>query len=363
MSLASALRTRDLDELPRRRDEAWRWTDLRAAVRTAPQPSPAAEPFGRGPFAGLPGEAITFVNGRRQGAEPGADVHSVHSVHPVFAAAGANDGRPVHLVHLRFLSDATATGHTAHLALTVAAGAKVVLLESYEGRGSAYVSDATLEITLGEGATLERIVIADEAADAVSVSSATVAVAGGASFAQTVLATGARLQRIETHVRHPGAQASVRMDGLYLLGDRRHADLTTSVTHEGAGGTTSQLTKGVVADEARGVFQGRITVLHGADQTDARMGHHALLIGDRAEVDAKPELEIWADDVQCAHGNTVGALDEEALFYARSRGIAEDEARAMLTQAFLNEVVDRVEHLGARDVLAAWVDLRLRGLS
>ena len=103
------------------------------------------------------------------------------------------------------------------------------------------------------------------------------------------------------------------------------------------------------------MFQGRIVVLPGADQTDARMGHHALLLSDRAEVDAKPELEIEADDVACAHGNTVGALDEEAMFYAQARGIPVDIARAMLTRAFVDEVVARIEHPGARVVAERWV--------
>lgn len=374
MTLSTALRTRDHAELPSRRAEAWRYSDLRAAIRDIPPPSPAGVEFGHSPFAGIAGETITFLNGRRLGP---ADVHLVHSVHPALTvhsgpalddlnssarAQCADDVHSVHLVHLRFLSDATATSHSATYNLVVPAGAKLLLLESYEGRGSAYVADHQLTIHIGEGATLERIVIADEPADAVSVSTATVAVEGGARFRQTILATGARLQRLETHVRHPGAGASVRLDGLYLLGERRHADLTTVVTHEGEGGATSQLTKGVVGGEARGVFQGRITVLKGADQTDARMGHHALLLSDRAEVDAKPELEIWADDVSCAHGNTVGALDEEALFYARSRGIPEAEAKAMLTLAFLGEVVERVEHLGAREVLRTWVERRLAEL-
>jgi Fe-S cluster assembly protein SufD len=186
-----------------------------------------------------------------------------------------------------------------------------------------------------------------------------VSLAAGARFAQTTLTTGARRQRIETRVTHPGHGATARLDGLYLLADRRHADLSTVVTHAGVGGTTDQLTKGVVDDQARGVFQGRIVVSPGADQTDARMGHHALILSDRAEVDGKPELEIYADDVACAHGNTVGALDDDALFYARQRGIPEPEARAMLTAAFLAEVVDRIEHQGARDVARAWLDARL----
>ena len=126
-----------------------------------------------------------------------------------------------------------------------------------------------------------------------------------------------------------------------------------------ADGATSQLTKGVVRDTARGVFQGKIVVERGADGTDARMGHHALIASERAEIDAKPELIIYADDVQCAHGNTVGNLDQAALFYLQQRGIPLDEARALLTEAFLVEVVDRIAHEGARGVVRAWLAERL----
>ena len=100
--------------------------------------------------------------------------------------------------------------------------------------------------------------------------------------------------------------------------------------------------------------QGRIVVEKSADQTDARMGHHALILSDKAEIDAKPELLIFADDVSCAHGNTIGALDEEVLFYAEQRGIPEAEAKAMLTVAFVGEVIERIEHEAAREVAAAW---------
>jgi Fe-S cluster assembly protein SufD len=205
----------------------------------------------------------------------------------------------------------------------------------------------------------ERIVRLDEPADAVSISTSAVRLSAGSAFRQTVLASGARLQRHETHVRHPGQGATAEVNGAYVLRAQRHFDLTTTVTHEGEGGMTRQLTKGVVADEARGVFQGRITVLAGADRTDARMGHHALVLSDRAEVDAKPELEIWADDVQCAHGNTVGSLDENALFYARSRGMTEAQARALLTEAFLGQAVDGIVHEAAQERARAWIAERL----
>jgi Fe-S cluster assembly protein SufD len=261
---------------------------------------------------------------------------------------------------VRFVNKAEASAHHARLGVHVKAGVKATLFESYEGAGDGYFSNVLIEIFLEPGASLERIAVLDDAPDSISVSTAEVFLAPLARFGQTIVADGAKRQRAETRVRHPGAGAAVRLDGVYLLADRRHADITTVVTHSGMDGTTDQLTKGVVRDQGRGVFQGRIVVKPGADKTDARMGHHALVLSDRAEVDAKPELEIFADDVACAHGNTVGALDEEALFYAEQRGIPEDAAKAMLTEAFVGEVVDRIEHEGARDVVRAWVAERLQ---
>jgi Fe-S cluster assembly protein SufD len=337
MSLACAIETGDLSQLPSRRDEEWRWTDLRGLVRVLPAPSPAAVASPpAGPFASLEASRIAVVNGRGPGR--------------LTTAAGTRQ-----TVALSFVATRQAGSHAARLAIEVEEGADLVLLESYEGQGADYVVQADLNITLGRGARLERIVIADDSPDAVSVSAAHVVLGEHATFAQTVLTSGAKRQRLETRVSHPGGGASARLDGLYLLGDRRHADITTVVTHAGVDGATDQLVKGVVRDQARGVFQGRIVVSPGADKTDARMGHHALILSDKAEVDAKPELEIYADDVVCAHGNTVGALDEEALFYAKARGIADAEARAMLTQAFLDEVVDRIGHDGAREIARAWV--------
>ena len=181
--------------------------------------------------------------------------------------------------------------------------------------------------------------ILNDAADAVTVSSAAVKPSPGALFSQTVVTTGAKLQRHESRIVHPGDGAAVRMDGIYMLDGRAHADLTSVVEHRGENGATSQLCKGVVTGRARAVFQGRIVVAPGADGTDARMRHSALIVSEGAEIDAKPELEIYADDVQCAHGNTIGALDDELLFYIRSRGVPELEARALLTEAFLGEVV------------------------
>ncbi|MFI4973361.1 MAG: Fe-S cluster assembly protein SufD [Caulobacterales bacterium] len=341
MSLARAIETGDLAELPSRRDEDWRWTDLRGLIREMPAPSVVGvAAVGDGPFDRLADETVRVVNGRT-------------------TASLATRGAGRHVLALRVIGRGDGA-HFARPTLNVGKGGHLVLLESYEGDEGGYLSEIDLTLNIAPGARLDRVVLTCQGVEAVSVAKAQVNLAAGATFTQTVVASGARRQRLETRVSHAGGGAMARLDGVYLLAGRVHADITTVVTHDGEGGTTDQLTKGVVRDQARGVFQGRIVVSRGADRTDARMGHHALVLSDRAEVDAKPELEIYADDVVCAHGNTVGALDADALFYAEQRGIPEGDARAMLTEAFVGEVVDRIEHEGASEVVRAWVAERLR---
>ncbi|WP_395652124.1 Fe-S cluster assembly protein SufD [Brevundimonas sp.] len=375
---------KDIATIPSRRAEAWKYSDLRRYVRDEPPLSPKlpeGQPSG-GPFKALTNNELLIANGLMnwwpdddledgieitEKADPG--VPRLADAMPMGALAAAKALEGVHIITfkacgprslaLRWLSDAVKTGHHARVGVVVEAGAKATLLESYEGWGDAYLANHLLEVFVEEGGSLERIVLIEEPASAVSISSAEVHLSKGAAFGQTTLASGAALQRLETRVVHPGEGASVRLDGLYTLTGARHTDLTSVVSHGGLNGQTSQLTKGVVRDTARGVFQGKIVVERGADGTDARMGHHALILGERAEVDAKPELVIYADDVQCAHGNTVGNLDESALFYMQQRGIPVDEARALLTQAFLIEVVDRIEHDGAREVVRSWLTERL----
>lgn len=346
MSLAAALADRDVALLPSRRDEDWRWTDLRGLLRTLPPQAPAFDgALPAGPFGALGEAEAAFVNGQARG-----EVAAL-----ILAAGEARTAR------LRFVAATADTSHAAQVKIRVGPGARLVLLESHEALADGCVADAALDIEIEAGGALERVVIAADGAEAVRVALATVVLAPGARFEQTTLSDGAKRQRIETRVTHPGAGAHARLDGVYVLADKRQADFTTVVVHAGEGGTTDQLTKGVVDDQARGVFQGRIVVAEGADRTDARMGHHALILSDRAEVDAKPELEIYADDVACAHGNTVGALDEEALFYIRQRGVPEAQARALLTGAFIGAVIDRIGDDGAREAAQAWASARLGG--
>ena len=325
---------RDPSSFPTRRVEAWKYTDLRRFLRETPPASDPAQVAPGGPFAALGGAETAIVNGRGD------------------AAITVTENEQV--ARLRFVSTQAGAGHQATVTVDVARGASLVLLESHEGSAN-YVSNVALNIKVAEGGQLTRIVLADDAADAIALSRAEVRLGQGAAFSQTLLTTGARLQRLETHVAHPGDGATVGMDGLYLLSGERHADLTSVVTHDGRDGVTSQLAKGVVRDAARGVFQGKIVVERGADGTDARMGHHALILGERAEVDAKPELEIFADDVQCAHGATVADIQKTHLYYLMSRGIPEKKARALLINGFVAEIVEELEDEALVEALDALI--------
>ena len=342
MSLSAALKSGDVSLLPGKRDEDWKWTDLRGLLRVLPAPAPALDLTGlsAGPFDALADERHVLAGGR---SEVLIDVPA--------------DGKLA--VALRVLSrDSGAL--SGKVTIRVARNGKLRLLETYEGDGSAYVTDTALTLILEAGAAVERVVLAADGAEGVNVSQAQVTLAPGAEYGQTVITNGARRQRIETQVTHPGVNAKLRLDGLYLLEDKRHADLTTVVLHQGVDGATDQFTRGVVRDQSRGIFQGRIVVEEGADRTDARMRHNALILSDKAEIDAKPELLIFADDVQCAHGNTIGALDEEALFYMRQRGLPEAEARALLIEAFIGAVADRIGFEPVRDIARSWAADRLR---
>jgi Fe-S cluster assembly protein SufD len=200
-----------------------------------------------------------------------------------------------------------------------------------------YIDARSFDWNVGEGAELTRVVI--QTGKELPLSVARVRLAAGAKYTQFVLSFGARLARIETHVSVEGEGVEVTTNGAYLCGAGRHADLTSVIEHKAPGAVTRQLIKGVALKGGRGVFQGKIVVDRAAQKTDARQHHRGLLLEDGAEIFAKPELMIHADDVQCAHGNTAGGLDEGALFYMRSRGIPEAEARALLVEAFLTETI------------------------
>ena len=339
MSASANLNLFDAATYPSRRVETWKYSDLSRVLRDAPQVSAPIEVTSAGLFDDLADKVVVIANGQ-------SDTDS-------FVAKGQQT------LALRFVTEAEGTAHMPSFNVRVPAGSQLTVIETYEGKGSAYASQVRLNYVVESGAILTRIVAADDVEDAVSIIDADIDLAPEATLYQTAVSVGAKLQRIETRLAHQAAGAHAQVDALYVVNGSRHVDMTTVVDHLGADGTTSQLTKGVARDTSRGVFQGKIIVERGADGTDARMGHHALIAGERAEIDAKPELIIYADDVQCAHGNTVGTLDEQALFYMQSRGITVDEARALLTEAFLREVIDRIEREDIRDRVGQWLTERL----
>jgi Fe-S cluster assembly protein SufD len=159
-----------------------------------------------------------------------------------------------------------------------------------------------------------------------------------------------------------GEGVRCRLDGAFVVGGRDEANIVATVDHRAPGGETRELVKGVAAGRGHGAFQGRITVREGAQRTDAQQTSRNLIIGRRAVIDTKPELDIYADDVKCAHGATVGDLDEAALFYLRTRGIPEGEARRLLIEGFLREAVERVAEPALRGRLLRRLARRLAAL-
>ena len=349
--VAEALRSRGL---PTRRTEAWRWSDLRSALRDAKAPSGAYAAADPAPLLDVP-EAITVTcrNGEwavpdlpdgirvsldapRPALLPDADLGSLATIARVLTVE-VDAGFDAPLV-VRRLSDGQGT-HADRLDLRLAPHGTATLIETHEATGTPFANSLT-ELEIGEGAVLTRTIAQPVAPDAVIIATTLAALGEGAALAQTTLCLGAALARHELRLRQ-GAGSTARADTLYALGDQRHHDTTVHVDFSGEGAACDVLAKGTAAGRARGVFQGKFHVARGAQHTDARMAHHALILEQGAQVNAKPELEIYADDVECAHGNTVGALDAEHLFYLRQRGLPDEAARRVLIDAFASEVLER----------------------
>ena len=326
----------ELADLPSRRNEAWKWSDLRAAMTSQ-------ESVLIGTSAMPPeGPIAAFAEIMGDGYGPKALV--IDGPDEIFESTMTE-------------GDAGQYG-----AVTVRAGSTATLIERLGVSGSRLrpFLPAYARIEVEPGATLQRIIVqtndaADDAANAAIVlNEAVVSLGAGSTFRQFAIGEGARLARIETTVT-AAEGANVEIDAVYLAGAKRHVDLTSRVAHTAQGVTTRQLVRGVARKGGRGVFQGKFLVERAGQKTDASMQHNALLLEEGAEVIAKPELEIYADDVACAHGNTVGQLDEDAVFYLRQRGIPDAQARAMITRAFLIEALP--DWLG--DTLRGEVEARI----
>lgn len=330
----------ELADLPSRRTEAWKWSDLRAAMTNQ-----EAVLIGTGAMP-AEGPIAAFAEMLGDGYGPSA---------LVIEAPGET-----------FESRMTEGDAGQYGSVIVKAGATATMIERISVSGSRLrpFLPVYARIEVEPGATLQRIIVQENSApvgerDAAIILNETVVTLGaGASFRQFVLAEGSRLARIETSVT-AAEGAKIEMNAVYLAAANRHVDLTSRVAHAAPGVHTRQLVRGVARKGGRGVFQGKFLVERAGQKADAAMAHNALLLEEGAEVFAKPELEIYADDVACAHGNTAGQIDEDAVFYLRQRGIPDVDARAMITRAFLMEALPDWMDEALRAEIEARIDVWL----
>ncbi len=263
-------------------------------------------------------------------------------------------------IHIVFISDTGASPLVSHPRCLVLAGpgSRATIVESYVGiLGDVYLTNAVTDIVLEEGAVVEHYKLQSEAETAFHIALLDVRQGRGSRFSSHSLALGASTARHEVRVRLEAEGAEVTLNGLYMPKNEQHLDNPTTIEHAAPHCTSRELYKGIVDGRGRGSFDGRIIVRPGAFKTDASQTNKNLLLSESAQVDTRPRLEIFADDVKCTHGATVGQLDEDAVFYLRSRGVPHGAARELLTYAFASEMLGllRVEALRARvERMVAW---------
>lgn len=248
-------------------------------------------------------------------------------------------------LQLIFLSTPLAEPCASHPRVILALGenARLTLVESHFGlTGAANFTNSCTQITLGPGAQLDYLTVQREAPDDFHVSRVYVSQQEDSRLVSQIHSLGGQWVRNDLRVRLEGPRASVRMSGLYLADRRRHVDNHTRIDHLAPHTASDELYRGIISDRGHAVFNGKVVVAEAAVKTDATQTNNNLLLTRNGEIDTKPELEIYADDVKCSHGATIGQLDEQALFYLRSRGLDLDTAREMLTGAFARVVADRI---------------------
>ncbi len=369
--------------LPGKRDEAWKYTNLAAlSEERFHEPLTVAggeeRPFVPeiGGFEGVP--RLVFMQGRfdrahsllpdkarmRAFAEQAdfgglarPDRDRMVALNTMLAEDGAQiavdagiDAGVVLLVSSGHAIAGTPTAFHPRHTIRLAPGARLTLVEFCIGHGK-YLHNPVIEISVGEGARLHHVRLQNEAGAAYHFATLYADIATGAAYEAFTLSLGARIARSEFHAHLHGAGGHVALNAVQLLRDKQHSDITTVVSHDAPGCTSRQTVKHVLADRARGVFQGKIEVARAAQKTDGYQMNQALLLSSEAEIDCKPQLEIFADDVKCSHGATVGDLDAEQLFYLRSRGVPAEEAKAILVRAFLGDALELIENEAARHAL------------
>ena len=365
--------------LPGTRDEEWHYTSLRSMADTAFQePLTAVSSAPKlGELPDLP--RLVLVDGRYQpelSTVPDGVAVTAFADHPHLPDPGqqpmvalnamlAEDG-----VQLRVDAGQDAGSlvllslapeihrpidfHPRH-SITLAPGARLTVIEIVRGEGT-YLHNAVLHVDVAEGARLTHVRLQEESLDAFHVHTTYAQIATRGTYDAFVLTLGARLSRAEIHATLAGPDAAVHLNGAQLLTGSQHGDVTTVVRHQAPSCASRQTVKNVLDGRSRGVFQGRIEVARAAQKTDGYQMNQALLLSPTAEIDCKPQLEIYADDVKCSHGATVGELDAMQMFYMRSRGVPAAEARAILVRAFLIEALEGVTDPDARQLLEEAMD-------
>jgi Fe-S cluster assembly protein SufD len=387
--------------LPGPRSEAWKYAPLRALERRSFEPAPIAlATYDPALVATIPAPRLVFVNGRfdpsasdGRGLPDGVELLPLSQVlregsprdgnvlqrrfdgrDEVFArlnAALAVEGAvlriedgvsvelPVHLVFIGAPSTGDVAWHARHL-IALRANASASVVEHHLSAGAhAHLGNALTHVHLGHGAQLVHARVQDEATGAIALARTDAVLARDARYTRVDLELGGGLSRHELNVRLEGTGASVLANGVLLGSGRQHLETRLGIEHIARDTRCDLVWRGLAAGRARSVFHGGIVIRPGADGSDATLSNKNLLLGENAEIDAQPVLEIHADEVKAAHGATVGQLDPTALFYLRSRGLPEPAARRLLTGAFCREIVAVIEHPALRDALTAALDRAL----
>lgn len=376
-SAIDALRT---EGLPSRRVEAWHYTDLRAllgrqktaGVAAASQPSYLSPLLPNSVIVELDratagndlSSGLSISEGRQSVSWSKPVNHLDRAVDTIRVLNQAMDARGVDIdvaaghdlespVELR--PEPNALGGQSFANVRIGAGSKATLVERAPAAGAGAVSTGVYTLDVADGAEALWIVVQEKGSDESHLGQLNVTLHADAKLRLFVLNAGGAIVRQEVHVVTEGEGADILIRGVNLLQDGQHIDVTTTLNHNVAHTTSTEIFRNVVFG-GHGVFQGMIRVAKGAQKTDARLACNTLLLSEDGDFSAKPELEIFADDVQCGHGATAGEINAEHLFYLMSRGIPEARARALLVRAFVGEVVEDLENETVVEALEARID-------
>lgn len=257
-------------------------------------------------------------------------------------AAGAVVEQPIHLIYVTDGAEEPVATYVRNL-IMAGRDSRAVVIEHYVSlNGGQALTNVVTQCVLDEGSSVEHYKLGEEGDGVYHFAGLHVHQGRNSRYVSHNVSTGGRLMRNEIYMLLDGEGCECDLNGLYVGRGRQHMDNYTYIDHKVPGATSREWYKGVLDGESRGIFNGHVMVRQDAQQSDAQQGNHNLLLSEDAEADSRPQLEIYADDVKCSHGSTVGQLDTEALFYLRSRGMGEEYARRMLVAAFAGDVLERM---------------------